>query len=66
VLIPQAPLAEVLAVVAEDSIAVLAEARMRPARHLDAVEARLTVSADPDCTSLPEAFQRNLFHRAPP
>ena len=62
VLIAQAPLAEVLAVVAEDSIAVLAEAGARPARHLASIEARLTMGSYPDRTSLREARERNLFH----
>jgi len=63
VLTVQAPFAEVFAVVAEDSIAVFAEAGARPVRHLDAVEARLTMAAYPDRTSVREARQGNFFHR---
>ena len=62
VLIAQAPLAEVLAVVCEDSIAVLAEAGARPARHLGSIEARLSMGSYPDPTSLREARERDLFH----
>jgi hypothetical protein len=61
-LIPQAPFAEVLAVVAQDSIAVLAEARTRAVRYLGSIKARLDVGSYPDLTPVREARQRNLCH----
>jgi hypothetical protein len=62
-LIPQAPFAEVLAVIAQDSIAVLAEARTRAVRYFGSIKARLDMGSHPDLTSVREAHQRNLFYR---
>jgi hypothetical protein len=46
----------VLTVVAEDAIAILAEARTRPARHFAAVETGLARSY-PDCMPLREGCE---------
>ena len=65
VLIPEAPLDEVLAVVAEQSITILPEARARPVRHLGAIEAGGRLASHPDRPFLRETCKRNLFHRTP-
>ena len=63
--IPQAPLGEVLAVVAEQPITIFTKAGARAARHLCGVKARLDAASDPDRPALYEALERNFFHRAP-
>lgn len=64
VFIPQAPLAEVFAIVAEQPIPIFAEPGACPAHHLAAVKTRRHMASDPDCPVLREACERNLFHRA--
>ena len=63
--IPQAPLAEMLAVVAEQPVTIFTEAGARAARHLGGVKARRAVASDPDRPFLCEACKRNFFHRSP-
>jgi hypothetical protein len=65
-LVFHAPLAEVLAVVGEKSVAVFADAGERPARHFCPTEPRRRVDPDPDCPSQREARERNFFHRTSP
>jgi hypothetical protein len=60
----QAPLAEMLAVVAEEPIAVLADPGPRSPNHFLAAEAR-GAGSDPQGVSLSETRERNLFHRTP-
>ena len=59
----QTPLAEVLAVVAEEAIAVLADPRPRSPNHFLVVEAS-GAGSNPESVSMSEARERNLFHRA--
>ena len=59
----QTPLAEVLAVVAEEAIAVLADPRPRSPNHFLAVEAS-GAGSNPESVSMSETRERNLFHRA--
>ena len=59
----QTPLAEVLAVVAEEAIAVLADPGPRSPNHFLAVEAS-GAGSDPESVSMSETRERNLFHRA--
>lgn len=61
----QTPLAQVLAVVAEDAITVLTYTGTGAANHLGAPEARQLVGSDPGASSTREASKRNLFHRSP-
>ena len=61
----QTPLTEVLAVVAEEAIAVLADPRARSTDHFLAVEADALVSSKPESVSASETSDRNLFHRSP-
>jgi hypothetical protein len=65
-LVLHAPLAEVFAVVCEKSVAVLADAGERSARHFCATESRRRVDPNPDRPSQREARERNFFHRASP
>jgi len=60
----QTPLAEVLAVVAEEPIAVLAEPGARSPNHFLAGEAS-GAGSDPEGVSMSERRERNLFDRAP-
>jgi hypothetical protein len=60
----QTPLAEVLAVVAEEAIAVLADPRPRSPNHFLAVEAS-GAGSNPQSVSMSEPRERNLFHWAP-
>ena len=60
----QTPLAEVLAVVAEEVIAVLADPGPRSPNHLFMVEANGTISSNPDRVCVSETRERNLFHRS--
>jgi hypothetical protein len=60
----QAPLAEVLAVVAEEAIAVLADPGPRPPNHFLALEVNGARSS-PESVSMSETRERNLFHRCP-
>jgi hypothetical protein len=62
-LILQAPLTEVLAVVTEQSVAVLADPGARAARHFIAIEPRRGMCSDRDRACQGEACERNLFHR---
>jgi hypothetical protein len=64
-LISEAPLAKVLAVIAEQSIGIFTKARTRPAYHLGTIETSGGVTSDPDGALLRETFKRNFFHRAP-
>jgi hypothetical protein len=61
----QTPLAEVLAVVTEETIAVLTDPGPRAPHHFLAVEANGTVSSHPESVSMSETRERNLFHRPP-
>ena len=60
----QTPLAEVLAVVAEEPIAVLADPRPRSPNHFLAAEAS-GAGSDPKGVSMSETRERNLFDRTP-
>jgi hypothetical protein len=60
----QAPLAEVLAVVAEESIAVLADPGPRSPNHFLAAETS-GAGADPQGVSMSETCERNLFNGTP-
>ena len=60
----QTPLAEVLAVVAEEAIAVLADSGPRSPNHFLAAEAS-GAGSDPEGVSMSETRERNLFDRAP-
>jgi hypothetical protein len=60
----QTPLAEVLAVVAEKPIVVLADPRPRSPNHFLAAEASCAGS-DPKGVSMRETRERNLFDRTP-
>jgi hypothetical protein len=59
----QTPLAEVLAVIAEEAIAVLADPRPRSANHFLAVEAS-AAGANKESVSMSETRQRDLFYWA--
>jgi hypothetical protein len=59
----QTPLAEVLAVVAEEAIAVLADPGPRSPNHLLAVEAS-GAGSEPEGVAMSERRERNLFNRA--
>jgi hypothetical protein len=61
----QTPLAEVLAVVAEEAIAVLADSGAGSPNHLLTDEANRTVGPDPQSASINEACERNLVHLPP-
>jgi len=61
----KAPFAEVLAVVAEQSVAIFAEAGARPVNHLGGIEARRAAASNPNSAFLRETCKRYLFHRAP-
>jgi len=65
-LVLHTPLAEVLAVIGEKSVAVFADAGERPTRHCCATESRRRVSSDPNRPSKREARERNFFHRTSP
>jgi hypothetical protein len=60
-----APLAEVLAVVAEQAIAVLPKTRTCATDHLVAIETRRGVRSDEEHMSVRTESQRNLLHRRP-
>ena len=60
----QTPLAEVLAVVAEEPIAVLADPGPRSPDHFLAAEAS-GAGSDPEAMSMSEVRERNFFHRSP-
>jgi hypothetical protein len=60
----QTPLAEVLAVVAEEPIAALADPRPRSSDHFLAAEAS-DARSNPQSVSMSEPRERNLFDRAP-
>jgi hypothetical protein len=59
----QTPLAEVLAVVAEEAIVVLADPRSRSPDDFLAAEAS-AAGSNPQGVSMREHRERNLFHRA--
>jgi hypothetical protein len=59
------PLAEVLAVVAQQAIAVLSQAGTRTTDHLLTIETRRGVRSHKDCVPVREDAQRNLLHRSP-
>jgi hypothetical protein len=63
VLALQAPLAEVLAVVAQQTVTVFAEARARSTHHFCATEPGDGVDANPGLAPEREASKRNLLHR---
>src|SRR5262249_53584866 len=60
-----APLAEVLAVVAQHAIAVLSKARARPPNNLFTPQGVGPCGSNPYRSSVSEARERNFFHRAP-
>ena len=59
----QTPFAEMLAVVGEEAVAVLAESRERPADHLAAIEILRRIGSYPDRLAAGETSERNFFHR---
>lgn len=59
----QTPLAEVLAIVGQQPVAVLAYPGTRPANCLSRVEARNGIGSDPDRATAGEMSERYLFHR---
>lgn len=61
----QRPLAELLAVVAEQTIAVLASTRAGAPNHFRGIEAGILVEPHAYAVSMSEACERNLFHRSP-
>jgi hypothetical protein len=65
VLALQTPLAEVLAVVAENAITVLTYTGAGAANHVWGPEARQVVGSDPGASSTREASKRNFLHRSP-
>jgi hypothetical protein len=65
-LVLDAPLAEVLAVVCEKSVAIFADAGERPTRHFCAGESRRRMDPDPDRPSQREARERNFLQRSSP
>ena len=60
----QAPPAEVLAVVAEETITILADPGSRSPNHFLAVEVN-GARSNPESVSMSETRERNLFHRSP-
>lgn len=60
----QTPLTEVLAVVAEEAIAALADPGPRSPTHFFAVEASGT-RPNPERVSMSKPSERDLFHRSP-
>ena len=62
-LIAHAPFAEVLAVVGQQPVAVLAQPGECPAYHLSAVEIPRRSGAGPDRLATGETSERNFFHR---
>jgi len=62
--VAQAPFAEVLAIIREQSIAVLAEPRTSAEDHFRAVKARLHARTHPDGVPMSKARERNLFYRS--
>jgi hypothetical protein len=61
----QTPLAETLAVVGEEAIAVLADPRARSADHFLTIEADVLVRSKPESVTTSETCNRNFFHRSP-
>jgi hypothetical protein len=62
-LITQRPIAEVLAVIRQESIAAFAQARTRAFHHLAAIERR-RFGSNPEAAAASEMLDRNLFHRS--
>lgn len=60
----QTPLTQVLAVVAEETIAVLSDPGPRSPDHFLAVEAG-SARPNPECVLTSKLRERNLFHRSP-
>ena len=61
----EAPFGEMLAVIAHQSITILADPGARAPYHLRAIEANLFVASNPDGMPAAEVSERNLFHRSP-
>jgi hypothetical protein len=61
----QAPLTEVLAVVAEEAIAVLSDSGPGSPNHLFTDKANCAVGSDPESASIHEVRKRDLFHLPP-
>jgi hypothetical protein len=59
----QTPFAEVLAVVGQQPVAILAYSRARPPNYLSTIEGLRRVGSDPDRTAAGETSERNFFHR---
>jgi len=59
----QTPFAEVLTVVRQQPVTVLADPGARPMDHLSTREGRWRVGSDPDSAAAGEASERSLFHR---
>jgi len=60
----QALLAEVLAVVREDPVAALTEARTGALNDVLAIEARPRTDANPDISTVRELLERDFLHRS--
>ena len=61
----KAPLAEVLAVVSEQAVAVLPNTRAGALDHFRSIEQQTLMEPHPDWASMSEACKRNFFHRLP-
>ena len=62
-LIAYTPFAEVLAIVGQQPVAVLAHPGQGPAHHLAAIEILRRIESDPDRLTTGETSERNFFHR---
>jgi hypothetical protein len=62
----RAPLAEVLAVVPEQAVLILANSRARALNDLRRIEAAVLVCAHPDAATVGELLECYLFNRATP
>jgi hypothetical protein len=65
ILSTQRPYTEMLAVVRQDAIALLAQSRARPLHHFATIE-ELQLMSNPDFVAMREILERNVFHRSTP
>lgn len=63
--VAQRPRAEVLAIIRQDVVAVLAQPRSRTLYHFAAIEASFVIP-QPDAMAVGKMFERNFLHRSAP